>query len=125
VDESEVVDPSDGEDGDDAGDFISSRMVLLSLDRSGRTGGASVQSGGDGVRAPRPRRLSAPVPVPNLTKRSHGRRVPTAPVFMVQGGAQKNMRMYRCTIDGCHKCFARGEHLKRHVRSIHTNEKRE
>ena len=41
------------------------------------------------------------------------------------GGVQKNMRMYRYTVDGCHKAFARGEHLKRHVRSIHRNEKRE
>jgi len=64
-----------------------------------------------------------PVPVPNLTKKSRGRRVPTAPVYMVQGGVQKNMRMYKCTVDGCNKCFARGEHLKRHLRSIHTNEK--
>ena len=30
-----------------------------------------------------------------------------------------------CKVNGCNKCFARGEHLKRHVRSIHTNEKRE
>lgn len=29
-----------------------------------------------------------------------------------------------CEVNGCGKCFARGEHLKRHVRSIHTNEKR-
>ena len=32
--------------------------------------------------------------------------------------------MYMCKVPGCGKCFARGEHLKRHVRSIHTNEKR-
>ena len=121
ADESEVADPSDGEDGDDDEGLISSRMMSLSLDRSGRTGSVSVQSGSDGVRAPRPRRLSAPVPEPNLTRKSRGRRVPTAPVFMVQRGVQKNMRMYRCTVDGCYKCFARGEHLKRHVRSIHTN----
>lgn len=30
-----------------------------------------------------------------------------------------------CKVAGCGKCFARGEHLKRHVRSIHTHEKRE
>jgi len=29
-----------------------------------------------------------------------------------------------CTVDGCGKCFHRGEHLKRHIRSIHTHEKR-
>ncbi|KAH9958968.1 hypothetical protein BC827DRAFT_1135501 [Russula dissimulans] len=91
--------------------------------RSRRTSSVSGSSGSGSVRAPRPCRLSAPVPVPNLTKKSRGRRVPTGPVFIVQGGVQKNMRMYRCTVDGCYKCFARGEHLKRHVRSIHTNEK--
>ncbi|CAE6404905.1 unnamed protein product [Rhizoctonia solani] len=26
-------------------------------------------------------------------------------------------------VDGCGKCFHRGEHLKRHIRSIHTNER--
>lgn len=31
--------------------------------------------------------------------------------------------MYLCDVEGCGKCFARGEHLKRHVRSIHTYEK--
>jgi uncharacterized Zn-finger protein len=36
----------------------------------------------------------------------------------------KTDRAYVCEIDGCGKCFARGEHLKRHVRSIHTNDKR-
>ncbi|KAI9066526.1 hypothetical protein FKP32DRAFT_1610034 [Trametes sanguinea] len=67
------------------------------------------------------RRLAPPVPVPNLTKKSRGRRVPTAQQVGTQGGAQK--RMYMCKVPGCGKCFARGEHLKRHVRSIHTNEK--
>ncbi|KAI0830850.1 hypothetical protein BC628DRAFT_1313060 [Trametes gibbosa] len=67
------------------------------------------------------RRLAPPVPVPNLTKKSRGRRVPTAQQVGNQGGAQK--RMYMCKVPGCGKCFARGEHLKRHVRSIHTNEK--
>ncbi|KZT27640.1 hypothetical protein NEOLEDRAFT_1043372, partial [Neolentinus lepideus HHB14362 ss-1] len=67
--------------------------------------------------------LTTPVPVPNLTKKSRGRRVPTSPVLVVQGGVTKNVRGYTCIVDGCGKCFARGEHLKRHVRSIHTWEK--
>ena len=121
--ESEVADPSDGEDGDEDTDFVQSRSISHSRTRLQRTSSASVGSGNGSVRASA--RMDAPVPVPNLTKKSRGRRVPTAPVFMVQGGVQKNMRMYRCTVDGCYKCFARGEHLKRHVRSIHTNEKRE
>jgi len=121
--ESEAGYPSDGGDGDDDGDFMPNRMPR-SRTRSRRTSSVSVSSGSGSARAPRPCRLSAPVPVPNLTKKSRGRRVPTGPVFMVQGGVQKNVRMYRCTVDGCYKCFARGEHLKRHVRSIHTNEKR-
>ena len=123
--ESEAIYPSDGVDGDDDGDFMPNRAMSRSRTRSRRTSSVSVSSGSGIVRAPRPCRLSAPVPVPNLTKKSRGRRVPTAPVMIVQGGVQKNMRMYRCTVEGCHKCFARGEHLKRHVRSIHTNEKRE
>ena len=122
--ESEAADPSDGADGDDDGDFMP-HGTLRSRTRSRRTSSVSLSSGSSSVRASRPCRLTAPVPVPNLTKKSRGRRVPTAPVFIVQGGVQKNMRMYRCTVDGCYKCFARGEHLKRHVRSIHTNEKRE
>jgi hypothetical protein len=37
----------------------------------------------------------------------------------------KGTRTYTCKVRGCGKCFARGEHLKRHVRSIHTYEKRQ
>ena len=122
--ESDGAYPSDGAEGDEDGDFMPSH-TSRSRTRSRRTSSVSVSSGSGSVRASRPCRLSAPVPVPNLTKKSRGRRVPTAPVIIVQGGVQKNMRMYRCTVDGCYKCFARGEHLKRHVRSIHTNEKRE
>lgn len=120
--ESEAADPSDVAECDDDGDFVPSRMSLPRT-RSRRTSSVSVSSSSGSVRAARSCRLGAPVPVPNLTKKSRGRRVPTAPVFIVQGGIQKNMRMYRCVVEGCYKCFARGEHLKRHVRSIHTNEK--
>ncbi|KAI1790985.1 hypothetical protein LXA43DRAFT_1094997 [Ganoderma leucocontextum] len=67
------------------------------------------------------RRLAPPVPVPNLTKKSRGRRVPT--VQQVGDGGMQKQRMYMCKVPGCGKCFARGEHLKRHVRSIHTNDK--
>ncbi|KAH8829044.1 hypothetical protein DL96DRAFT_1025553 [Flagelloscypha sp. PMI_526] len=102
--------------------------------------------------------LPIPVPVPNLTKKSRGRRVPTIealdptrapattsvgldngefgpasnPVSALKGqrgvtggrkGAAKGVRMFTCKVLGCGKCFARGEHLKRHVRSIHTHEK--
>ena len=34
-------------------------------------------------------------------------------------------RTFVCVVPGCGKCFVRSEHLKRHVRSIHTHEKRE
>lgn len=69
--------------------------------------------------------LTAPVPVPNLTKKSRGRRVPTKPTVAIHDGSPKHARTYMCKVDGCGKCFARGEHLKRHVRSIHTHEKRQ
>ncbi|KIY51973.1 hypothetical protein FISHEDRAFT_17158, partial [Fistulina hepatica ATCC 64428] len=81
--------------------------------------------------------LPIPVPVPNLTKKSRGRRVPTAAsltlelqprqlVAALAGGSRrgsKGLRLYTCKVPGCGKCFVRGEHLKRHVRSIHTHEK--
>ena len=30
-----------------------------------------------------------------------------------------------CRVPGCSRCFGRGEHLKRHIRCLHTNENRE
>jgi hypothetical protein len=110
--------------------------------------------------------LPTPIPVPNLTKKSRGRRVPT--VTSLEGGARKvhsvassvhseytptptptssggaaaaatatatggggggggrggkGARIHTCKVPGCGKCFARGEHLKRHIRSIHTYDK--
>ncbi|KAG5635433.1 hypothetical protein H0H81_011270 [Sphagnurus paluster] len=102
---------------------------------------APLSAGGMNRRRSRPTStLPIPVPVPNLTKKSRGRRVPTMEDFQddeVQppvkaagvkkkgsaGLAAKGMRTYTCDVDGCGKLFARGEHLKRHVRSIHTYEK--
>jgi hypothetical protein len=40
------------------------------------------------------------------------------------GAGGSGGRSFVCQVPGCGKCFVRGEHLKRHVRSIHTNEKR-
>ncbi|KAK0501026.1 hypothetical protein EDD18DRAFT_1147061 [Armillaria luteobubalina] len=72
-------------------------------------------------RGPRSR-ANLPVPVPNLTKKSRGRRVPTTVVLQPED-LKKDKRTYVCSVEGCGKCFHRGEHLKRHIRSIHTHEK--
>ena len=71
-------------------------------------------------------RTAPPVPVPNLTKKSRGRRVPTAGDTATEGESVegKKGRVYVCKVEDCGKCFSRGEHLKRHIRSIHTHEKR-
>ncbi|TFK42156.1 hypothetical protein BDQ12DRAFT_677722 [Crucibulum laeve] len=66
-------------------------------------------------------RAKLPTPVPNLTKKSRGRRVPTKEAGTDK--PQEETRLYVCTVEGCGKCFNRGEHLKRHIRSIHTYEK--
>lgn len=73
----------------------------------------------------RRRGQAGPVPVPNLTKKSRGRSVPTVPNQVIPYGVYKAQRSFVCVVTDCRKCFARGEHLKRHIRSIHTNEKRE
>ncbi|KAG5642160.1 hypothetical protein DXG03_003544 [Asterophora parasitica] len=41
----------------------------------------------------------------------------------VARGRNAGGRAFVCTVTGCGKCFIRGEHLKRHIRSIHTHEK--
>jgi hypothetical protein len=73
----------------------------------------------------RRRGQAGPVPVPNLTKKSRGRSVPTTLNTISPYGAHRARRSFVCVVADCGKCFARGEHLKRHIRSIHTNEKRE
>ena len=71
-------------------------------------------------------RATLPTPIPNLTKKSRGRRVPTQEFSRTPTDQlEKDTRLYICQVEGCGKCFHRGEHLKRHIRSIHTYEKRE
>ena len=90
-----------------------------------------------GMKSRQSQSIPTPVPIPNLTKKSRGRRVPTLDSLSPtprsgKGNSKregsevdgKNARTYTCDAVGCGKCFARGEHLKRHVRSIHTYEKR-
>ncbi|KAI8596556.1 hypothetical protein EDD21DRAFT_311984 [Dissophora ornata] len=49
-------------------------------------------------------------------KRSRGRRVSCNP-------DNSGCKVFTCRFDDCGKIFKRSEHLKRHVRSIHTMEK--
>ncbi|KAG1877235.1 hypothetical protein F4604DRAFT_1580932 [Suillus subluteus] len=71
--------------------------------------------------------VNLPTPVPNLTKKSRGRKVPVSsgePVYArSKDKSKKGTRTYTCHVNGCSKCFVRSEHLKRHIRSIHTNDK--
>ncbi|KAI9432071.1 hypothetical protein H4582DRAFT_1126425 [Lactarius indigo] len=60
-------------------------------------------------------RIPPPVPVPHLIKKSRGRRVPEP--------TEARGRAHVCGVPGCSKSFARAEHLKRHVLSLHTYEK--
>ncbi|GAA5887238.1 hypothetical protein JCM6882_002459 [Rhodosporidiobolus microsporus] len=75
------------------------------------------------------------------TKRSRGRRPPSTPdldvdvedpnadpteaqlEYVGRTKTGKPKKIFLCKVPGCGKCFKRSEHLKRHVRSIHTNEK--
>ena len=63
-------------------------------------------------------KLEIPVPVPGLTKNSRGRDVPRK----TEDGFVD--RPFWCRVEGCNKLFSRGEHLKRHIISIHTEARR-
>jgi hypothetical protein len=88
------------------------------------------------VRAGRRRRnghIPLPVPIPHLIKKSRGRKVPYMAKEVTSPGSSSSSRKrdgeelkrtFVCEVSGCGKCFVRGEHLKRHVRSIHTHDKR-
>ncbi|KAJ4466780.1 hypothetical protein C8R41DRAFT_780200 [Lentinula lateritia] len=56
---------------------------------------------------------------------ARGRYANNTEVRVVSGGIKKATgdRRYVCTAPECGKCFVRGEHLKRHVRSLHSWEK--
>ena len=69
---------------------------------------------------PRGTKLETPVPVPGLTKTSRGRIVPKKTETVVVDPS----RPYWCSVVDCNKLFGRGEHLKRHIQSIHTPNKR-
>ncbi|TIB11128.1 hypothetical protein E3P92_02993 [Wallemia ichthyophaga] len=60
-------------------------------------------------------RAKSPTPMvdTDITKRSRGRRVPT----------QDNQRVFKCPDARCQKVFVRNEHLKRHIKSLHRDEK--
>ena len=66
-------------------------------------------------------KIEIPVPVPGLTKNSRGRCVPKK----TEGAFEDGSRPFWCPVEDCNKLFNRGEHLKRHVSSIHTQDKRE
>ncbi|KAF9916386.1 hypothetical protein FBU30_001425 [Linnemannia zychae] len=53
---------------------------------------------------------------PGAPKRSRGRRVSSHP-------DNSGCKIFKCRFEDCGKIFKRSEHLKRHVRSIHTLEK--
>ncbi|TFK24273.1 hypothetical protein FA15DRAFT_669714 [Coprinopsis marcescibilis] len=104
--------PDPEAEGDDSTPSQPSRITFLEV---------STVSGEAGERRMSRTRAFFPTPVPNLTKKSRGRRVPTAET--VDLAIQPEKRYYICKVEGCGKCFHRGEHLKRHIRSIHTHEK--
>ncbi|TIA88278.1 hypothetical protein E3P99_02704 [Wallemia hederae] len=60
-------------------------------------------------------RAKSPTPIidADIHKRSRGRRVPT----------HDNQRVFKCPDTRCQKVFVRNEHLKRHIKSLHRDEK--
>lgn len=80
------------------------------------TAGASPVSDRKTQRTGPRKRIPPPAPVPHLIKKSRGRRVPEPD--------EARERAHICAVPGCSKSFARAEHLKRHVISLHTHEKR-
>ncbi|KAF9011302.1 hypothetical protein BDQ17DRAFT_1233882 [Cyathus striatus] len=110
----------------------SRRYASASSSSSPRTIGGGGNSGSSTSTSSTRRRsrpmtsLPMPVPIPNLTKKSRGRhdlRNAASGAGRKKRKEGETARPHECQVDGCGKVFARGEHLKRHVRSLHTNEK--
>jgi uncharacterized Zn-finger protein len=64
--------------------------------------------------------MGSPLPSPpqKATGKSRGRRMSNKPT-------KPGTKSFECTYAGCGRVFKRSEHLKRHIRSIHTLERRE
>lgn len=62
-------------------------------------------------------RIPGPIPIPSLTKKHRGRAVAKDPKRI-----DANV-VHVCPIDSCGACFKRKEHVKRHVRGIHSVDK--
>jgi uncharacterized Zn-finger protein len=97
---------------------VASNQALLVFDDHNQVTSPTKPSG---ILGRRTSRRPNPVAVPNLTKKARGRAVPTKDTLLKPGSG----RAYACPVEDCRKVFTRSEHLKRHTRSIHTNEKRE
>lgn len=106
--------------------MIDSSMVMAGIPSDGiyreRASSSSSSSSSDSalsVSPPPSSRRASKVNLKSPLKptRSRGRRVSNSPSIAGQ-------KVFTCKHDDCGKVFKRSEHLKRHVRSIHTLEKR-
>ncbi|CAO3578034.1 unnamed protein product [Absidia cylindrospora] len=66
------------------------------------------------------RQLSPPSPTIPSSAMTNRRR---PPIRTSTTRTNKEKRTFACQVEECGKVFKRSEHLKRHIRSIHTNEK--
>ncbi|KAG2194956.1 hypothetical protein INT46_004410 [Mucor plumbeus] len=99
---------------------MNDNLITNDIFRERASSSSSLSSSSDStlsVSPPPSRRTSkANVKSPLKATRSRGRRVSNSPSIAGQ-------KVFTCKHDDCGKVFKRSEHLKRHVRSIHTLEK--
>ena len=108
-----------GDDGMGSGDGMGVDNSPSSSTTSGQTS-FNTQSAFDSPSSSPLQSLPRPIRGARRSSSSSGSTGPAA-YSLGEGGK----RTYMCEVPGCGKCFVRGEHLKRHVRSIHTWDKRE